>query len=142
MSEHSTDTVHTDYTVSREDAIAQTVGMVMIRAPKTLPGDALVGDVRRAFERSTMRTVLLAHDGRFVGAIERDGLPADASDHEAAGRYVESDPLTVTPAMPMSEAIGLLESRAEPRLIVLDEDGITLRGLLCAKPGGAQFCVR
>ncbi len=135
-------TDHATHTVAREDAIGQTVAMVMISAPKTLPSDSLVSDVRRAFERSNIRTVLLAQDGRFVGAIERGGLPADAPDDAAARGYVEADPLTVTPEMPMSEAIGLLEGRAEPRLIVLDADGVTLRGLLCAKPDGAHFCVR
>jgi hypothetical protein len=44
----------------------------------------------------------------------------------------------------MSEAVSLLEGRDEPRLVVLDEDGVTLRGLLCAKDttGAAGFCVR
>jgi CBS domain-containing protein len=129
-------------TVSRDDAVERTVGEVMMRAPKTLPGDALVADVRRAFERPTVRTVLLSDSGRFVGAIERDGLPGDAGDNEPARIHVEPDPLTVTPAMPMRDAIELIERRNEPRLIVLGEDGVTLLGLLCAKPDGASFCVR
>ena len=47
-----------------------------------------------------------------------------------------------TPGMPMSEAVRMLEGRDEPRLTVLDEDGITLRGLLCANGSGAGFCIR
>jgi CBS domain-containing protein len=128
--------------VSLEDALHRTVGEVMLQKPKTLPSDALVGDVRRAFERPTVRTVLLADGERFVGAIERDGLPADAPEHEPARRYTEPEPTTVTPGMRMSAAIELLERRHEPRLIVLDEDGVTLRGLLCANGSAIGFCVR
>jgi CBS domain-containing protein len=49
---------------------------------------------------------------------------------------------TATPGMPMSEAVKLLEARAEPRLVVLDEDGVTLRGLLCGNADATGFCVR
>jgi CBS domain-containing protein len=130
--------------ISFDEAIDQTVGEVMIKRPKTLPSNARVADVRQAFERSSHRTVLLADGGRFAGAIERDALPADASDAAPASAFVELEPLSVTPDTPMSEAVSLLEGRDEPRLVVLDEDGVTLRGLLCAKDttGAAGFCVR
>lgn len=114
----------------------------MLARPKTLPGDARVADVRAAFARPSVRTVLLADDGRFVGAIERDAVPVDAADSAPARDYIDADPLTVTPAMPMTEAMTLLEGRSEPRLIVLDEDGATLRGLLCANGSATGFCVR
>jgi hypothetical protein len=42
----------------------------------------------------------------------------------------------------MRDALALLEGRGEPRLVVLDEDGVTLRGLLCADTAGTGFCVR
>ena len=129
-------------TLAVEEAVAKTVGEVMIRRPKTLSGDALIADVREVFQRPTVRTVLLADGQRFVGAIEREGLAEDAPDSEPARRYVESRPTTVPPDMPMSAAVQLLESRGEPRLIVLDEDGVTLRGLLCANSTATGFCIR
>lgn len=129
-------------TISLEDAVDKTVGDVMIRRPKTLPADALVSDVRLAFERPNTRTVLLADDERFVGAIERGGLPDDAPGEARATGYVEPEPLTTIPATPMTVAIELLERRQEPRLIVLDEDGVTLRGLLCANRTATGFCIR
>jgi CBS domain-containing protein len=119
-----------------------TVGEVMISKPKTLAADVLVGDVRRAFEKPSIRTVLLADDGVFRGAIERDLLPADASESDLAVGYAETDPVRVTPAMSIPEAIKLLDLRNEPRLIVLDEDGSTLRGLLCFNRTSSGFCVR
>jgi CBS domain-containing protein len=131
-----------DRTMTAQDAAGRTVGEVMLARPKTLAGDAPVGAVRAAFERPTVRTVLLADGARFVGAIERSGLPDDAPDAAPARDYVEADPLTVTPEMAMSEVMPLLEGRDEPRLIVLDEDGVTLHGLVCGNGSGAGFCVR
>jgi CBS domain-containing protein len=119
-----------------------TVGEVMIAKPKTLPGNALVADVRRAFENPSVRTVLLADDGIFRGAIERDLLPSEAAVDEPASRYVERDPMTTTPTVPIVEAIELLDARPEPRLIVLDDDGATLRGLLCFNRSSSGFCVK
>jgi CBS domain-containing protein len=129
-------------TVTREEALAKTVGEVMIRAPKTLPSGAVVADVRRVFEKPNVRTVLLAEDGRFAGLVERDQLPADAPDSAPATAYLDPAPATATPQTPMPDALELLEARGEPRLVVLDEDGITLRGLLCGNATATGFCVR
>ena len=118
------------------------VGEVMIANPKTLPASALVGDVRDVFEKRTVRTVLLAEDGVFRGAIERDGLPLTAAAEEPALRFADNEPLTTTPDTPMREVLPLLDGRDEPRLVVLDEDGVTLRGLLCADSSGTGFCRR
>lgn len=129
-------------TVRREDALGQTVGEVMIQAPKTLPSSATLADVRRAFEKPNLRTVLLADDGRFAGLIERDRLPADAPAGTPATSYIEPTPAITTPQTPMRDAVRLFEARGEPRLVVLDEDGITLRGLLCGNATATGFCVR
>jgi hypothetical protein len=45
----------TSRTISVRDAVAMTVGEVMIQRPKTLSCDALVADVRQAFERPSVR---------------------------------------------------------------------------------------
>jgi CBS domain-containing protein len=126
--------------VAFDDALAMTVGEVMIPAPKTLPADALVADVRQAFERPHVRSALLADGDRFTGVIERDGLPADAPDDAPARAYLEAEVAMVTPATPMGDAVPLLEGRGEPRLVVLDEDGVTLRGLLCTNTTATGFC--
>jgi CBS domain-containing protein len=86
--------------------------------------------------------VLLTDGERFVGAIERSGLPADAGDDQPARAFMESDPLTVTPELPARDAVALLADRREPRLIVLDPDGRKLLGLLCANRDATGFCIR
>jgi CBS domain-containing protein len=131
-----------DGSLSREQAVDMLVGDVMIARPKTLPPSALVGDVRDVFEKKNVRTVLLVDGDAFRGAIERDGVPRAAGDDEPALRFAELEPLSTTPGTPMREALSLLDGRDEPRLVVLDEDGVTLRGLLCADSAGTGFCRR
>jgi CBS domain-containing protein len=128
--------------IPQDEAVEMTVGEVMISKPKALPADALVADVRREFEHPSIRTVLLVDNGVFRGAIQRDLLPGEAPAGQPAARYAETDPLTATPTMPIAEAIKLLDARSEPRLIVLDEDGATLRGLLCFNRSSSGFCLR
>ena len=131
-----------DRRIPRDEAVGMTVGEVMISRPKTLSSGAAVADVRRAFENPSVRTVLLADDGVFRGAIERELLPERAPADEQALRYADTDPVTTTPSVPVSEAIGLLDARDEPRLIVLDDDGPTLVGLLCFNRASSGFCVK
>jgi CBS domain-containing protein len=128
--------------MATDEAAVLTVGEVMIARPKTMPGDARVADVRRAFEHPSIRTVLLADDGVFRGAIERDRVPDSAPGDELAVEYADAEPVTATPDTPIPDAIKLLDDQTEPRLIVLDEDGATLRGLLCFNRGSSEFCVR
>jgi CBS domain-containing protein len=131
-----------DPRIPASETLGMTVGDVMIPAPKTLAADVLVRDVRRVFRQRSHRLVLLTDDGIFRGAIERERLPTDASEDEPAARYAEPRPVTVTPSMPMAEAIAVLERQSEPRLIVLDEDGRRLCGLLCFNRIAQGFCVR
>jgi CBS domain-containing protein len=128
--------------ISLAEAAELTVADVMIKRPKSLAGDATLADVRRAFENPSVRTVLLADGGRFVGAIERDRVPADAADGALARAFIDPEPLTVEPALPVADAVALLEGRSEPRLIVLEAGGETLLGLLCASGDITGFCVR
>jgi CBS domain-containing protein len=120
---------------------AGTVADVMLAEPKTLPADATVAAVRRLFEKPSVRTALLVDGPVFRAALDRDGLPADAGDDEPALRYArEAD--TIAPEAPVAEALARLAVLPEPRLVVLDADGATLRGLVCLSGNGTQFCVR
>jgi CBS domain-containing protein len=117
-----------------------TVAAAMLPRPKTLPADARVAEVRLLFTRSTMRTVLLVDGTAFRGAIERDDVPESAPDDARAIDYVGTFE-AITPEAPIATALDRLAQRDEQRLVVLDADGTTLRGLLCLTGGGSAFCV-
>jgi CBS domain-containing protein len=114
----------------------------MIARPKTFRSDIKVGEVRQAFAQSSQRVVLLVDGSTFQGAIDRDALDPEAPDAAPAVAFARRDVATVTPATPLADAVELLDRNREPRLVVLDEDGHTLRGLLCFNQSSASFCVR
>jgi CBS domain containing-hemolysin-like protein len=128
--------------IPREQALPLTVGEIMIARPKTFPSDIKVGEVRQAFAQSSQRVVLLVDGSTFQGAIDRDALDPEAPDAAPAVAFARRDVATVTPATPLADAVELLDRNREPRLVVLDEDGHTLRGLLCFNQSSASFCVR
>lgn len=128
--------------IPRDEALPLTVGEIMIARPKTYRSDIEVGEVRRAFAQSSQRVVLLVEGAAFRGAIDRDALDPTAPDTASAVAFARRDVATVTPETPIADAVEILDRNREPRLVVLDEDGRTLRGLLCFNQSSASFCVR
>jgi CBS domain-containing protein len=118
----------------------QTTGDVMLKRPKTLPVDAYVRDVRRLFENDSVRTALLVDGERFAGALERDDVPADARDDDYARLYVRGERETVRPDLPVEAAVEKMRAAGTRRLVVLGDDGHTLRGLLCLTSDLETFC--
>jgi CBS domain-containing protein len=118
-----------------------TVAEAMVSRPKTLPVEATVADVRGLFDNSHVQTALLVDGERFAGAIDREALPAEAGDGDAAADYAARDGETLTPDTPLALANERLDALETKRLVVLDPDGSTLRGLLCLKGDRSGFCV-
>ena len=112
----------------------------MVASPKTLPVDASVGDVRRLFANEHVLTALLVDGEAFVGAIDRDLLPADEQDERPARQLASPGIATIEPDAPLAAALAQLDERGERRLVVLDADGRTLRGLLCLTSDRKGFC--
>ena len=116
------------------------VGDVMVTRPKTLPATATVADVRRMFANPHVVSALLADGPLFAGILNRDTLPAGAPDDASARDYARTDVPTARPEMAVSEAVGVLDSNGERRLVVLAADGVTLAGLVCLDETRDGFC--
>jgi CBS domain-containing protein len=126
--------------IAVDDAAHQPVGDVMIKRPKTLPITASVADVRRLFENGSVQTGLLVDGDRFRAAIERPNVPDSAADDAPAIDFAVTPTATVRPDTPMREAMDLLEANSARRLVVVDEDGETLRGLVALNSSRSGFC--
>ncbi len=113
-----------------------TVSDVMVRRPKTLPADVTVSDARKAFEKASVKMLLLVEGDRFRGAVT--AIPAEADPEELALTFVDDSPVTVTADMPASEALARLDYKPNGRMIVLDEE--RLAGLVCLASDGERFC--
>ena len=126
--------------VARADAVPWLVRDVMVRRPKTLPGNATVGDARRFFVNPKMVTALLVDAGTFVGVLERDDLPDAASDSVPARDLTRRSVATISPDAGMHDALAELDAKGGYRLVVLADDGETLAGLLCLDRLRSGFC--
>jgi CBS domain-containing protein len=131
----------TQRVVALDAAQHLTVEAVMLRQPKTLPASATVADLRRLFAKASVRTALLVDGTAFVAAVERSDLPDSAAADTPALEYARDDAERVPPGVLVSDAMPKLERSAEGRLVVVDEDGTTLRGLLCRRGSTDGFCV-
>lgn len=126
--------------VGRDGAGELTVRDAMLASPKTLAANASVGDVRRLFGDRHVLTALLADGDRFAGAIERDDVPDDCPDERPARELARRDVASIDPDASLAVALDRLDERGERRLVVLDSDGRTLRGLLCLTSDRQGFC--
>jgi len=126
--------------IKREVAEQLTVGEVMLARPKTLRTDATVADLRRLFENHSVRTALLVDGAAFVGAVERDDVPAAAGDGEPARAFARYEDELVRPDQRVRDVIPQLDASREGRLVVVGQDGSTLRGLLCLSGIEGAFC--
>lgn len=113
---------------------------VMVAHPKTMPVTATVADVRRTFANPHVISALLVDGPMFAGVINRDAIPATASDDAGARAFARRDVPTITPDMPVADAVVVLDSNAERRLVVLAADGATLAGLVCLDESRSGFC--
>jgi CBS domain-containing protein len=115
----------------------QVAADLMLREPKTLPGDATVEDVRAVLANPKVQMVLLADGATFRGAITE--IPDTAGAAEPALRYADPDPETISPTESGESAFERATASPHRRVIVLGDDG-ELAGLLCLNARRTGFC--
>lgn len=126
--------------VTLDDAVTQLVGDVMLRSPKTLPGTARVDEARAFFANPKVVSALVVDGTAFVGLLDRTDMPSLLPGNSPIRTFVRREIATVTPDLPVADAIEILNERGLARLVVLDKDGVTLAGLLCLDLRRAGFC--
>lgn len=123
--------------IAYDVGVSSTVADVMLRTPKTLPGDASAGEVRGLLENPSVQLVLLADDGVFRGAVSE--VPGDAPADAAAREFALSELPTI--AVDDTAEAAFERASLEPlrRLVVLG-DGDELLGLVCLNSARTRFC--
>ena len=126
--------------VARDGAPGLRVRDAMVAKPKTIPADGTVGDLREMFANHHVVSALLVDGPAFAGVVHRDALGDDLADDLPARALARLDVTTIQPDAPLSDATRVLDEEAGRRLVVLDPDGRTLRGLLCLTKDRDGFC--
>ncbi|UZJ26243.1 CBS domain-containing protein [Rhodococcus antarcticus] len=126
-----------------------TVREVAVTAPKTLPADTTVGEVRAAFTDAHVHVVLLVDTTRrtsdrrpltlLLGTLLRSDLPDGAAGSSAALGLATLAGRTVDPATPALDAHRRLVATGQRRLAVVGPRR-ELVGLLCLRADGSSFC--
>ena len=126
--------------VGPPEAATRPVADVMISTPKTLPAGASADEARALFSSPKVLSVPLVDGTEFVGLLDRDDLPQAVMGEAPVREYARRTVPTITPERPMQEALDLMASTEAVRLVVLAEDGATLRGLLALDHDRTGFC--
>lgn len=111
----------------------------MVRSPRVLPADAVLRDVRAAFEDDHVHMVLLTAGDLLCGTLERGDLPDRAPDMQTALGFAQLADRTVSATASAEGVSEWLIARQKRRLAVVDDHG-SLLGLLCLKASGTGFC--
>jgi CBS domain-containing protein len=128
--------------IERDEAPGLRVRHVMDAAPKTRPATLTVGDLRAEFDGDAHQRMALLTDGMLLlGAVEREDLPDDGPDSRPAADFARHPEHVIGPDRSAEEALARLDSGEVSRLIVLDDDGRTLLGLVCMDATRTHFCV-
>ena len=128
--------------IERDEAPGLLVRDVMDAAPKTKPATLTVGELRAEFDGDAHHRMVLLTDGTvFLGAAEREDLPGGVADERPVADFARRPEHVIGPDRPAEEALARLDSEEVSRLIVLDDDGRTLLGLVCMDATRTHFCV-
>lgn len=119
--------------------ITTTVADLAVRAPKVLPVEASVADVREMFASDHVHLALIVDGDRLVTTIERTDISAEAPADGLARTWGSLTGRTIDHAARIGEAWELLSRGQRRRLAVIEGDG-HLIGLLCLKNSRTGFC--
>jgi CBS domain-containing protein len=126
--------------VTRTGAASRRVRDVMLRSPKTLAHDASVRDASALFANPKVVEAVLTDGSAFVGLLARDDLPDEAPGSAPISVYARRDVTRITGSLPVPETLAILDAEGSSRLVVLEDDGVTLAGLVCLDLRRGGFC--
>lgn len=100
-------------------------------------------DLRRFFADPHVVTALVVDDrGALVGVVEREDVAASAlADGASIEGILRREVDAIDVGAPVSEVWAHGDLARTGRLVVLEPDGKTLAGLVCARPNGGGFCL-
>ena len=126
---------------SRVELAGLPISAAVTARGKELPAGSTVGDARALFANDSVHVVPVLSGTAYVGAVSRDALRVDLDPHAPVLPLAADIVPTTTAGTPSTEAFAELDRSGATRLVVLDEDGATYRGLVCLRSDRERVCV-
>lgn len=126
---------------STHDLASSTVSAAITTRGKELSAADTVADARRLFVHRSVQVIPVLDEGAYVGAVGRDAISDDLSPETPLVAIASRNLPTALVGSPAPYAFELLERHGATRLVVLDDDGVTYRGLVCLRSDRERVCV-
>ena len=99
----------------------------LVADPRVLPGDAAVQEVAELLSRPNVRSALVVDGERLVGCVTTASIVAALARGEDVARLTardlaDGDVTSISPDLPLDEALHLMAARDLDRLAVTDGD--------------------
>jgi CBS domain-containing protein len=126
---------------SRRDLATLPISAAITTRGKELAATDTVADARRLFAHGSVRVLPVLDGTAYVGALERDSLRDDQSPETPVAAIASGTLQTALAGTPSAQALAELDRTGATRLVVLDDDGVTYRGLVCLRSDRRRVCV-
>lgn len=127
---------------STHDLASSTVSAAITTRGKELSATDTVADARRLFGHRSIQVIpVLDAGGVYVGAVGRDAIRDEISTDAPLVAIASRNLPTALVGSSAADAFELLERHGATRLVVLEADGVTYRGLVCLRSDRERVCV-
>jgi CBS domain-containing protein len=126
---------------SRLELASLPISAAVTARGKELSATSTVGDARALFASGSVHVVPVLSGAAYLGAVSREALRADLDPRTPVLPLASDTVPTATAGTPSPDAFAALDRTGATRLVVLDEDGATYRGLVCLRSDRERVCV-
>jgi predicted transcriptional regulator len=107
---------------------------------KELSRDDRVAEARRLLGNESVRVLPVLDGARYLGAVDRESIPHDASDDEPVWQFASALVPTAYADMRTGDALVQLDRSGASRMVVL-ADRLTYVGVVCLRGDRRRLCV-
>lgn len=108
---------------------------------RVLDGAHTAGDARALLANPSVTTIPVLADRTYLGAVDPSALGPDVPDSTQLARLARPLLPIAIASEPAEDALSRLDRHGALRLVVLDEDERTYRGIVCLRSDRERICV-
>ena len=126
---------------SRLDLGSLPVSAAITTRGKELAATDTVGDARALFANGSVQLVPVLSGQVYLGVVSRDAVAGAPDPRTPVASFASDAVPTALARTPAAEAFAELDRSGATRLVVLEDDGATYRGLVCLRSDRQRVCV-